>query len=284
MEKHPKPMIYEYSNYRTYLKDLCAWQKATSRSFSFRNFSRQAGFRAPNFFQLIIDGKRNITAESMEKIAKAFKLNKEEGFFFRNLVFLNQAATLEEKKFYSEQLIRSRLYRKLHPLKQAQLDYYSHWYFIPIRELVGTVNFQENPDWIAHRLSPPITSAEAKKGLEQLESLGLIRRNEEGKLIQTEDFVATGDEVVSSLVSQFHREMIQKGSEALDRFRGVERDISSLTVALTENGFKQIKELIQKFRKELLSLVSQEKESTGVYQVNFQLFPLTKTNDEKESP
>ena len=70
--------------------------------------------------------------------------------------------------------------------------------------------------------------------------------------------------------------MIRKGAEALDRFPGPERDISSVTMALSDKNFREIKVLIQRFRKELLAIADQDQRPEGVYQVNFQLFPLAK--------
>ena len=275
-----KPNIFEHDNYRTFLGELYTFLKITKKSFSFRYFSKAAGFSSPNFLKLVIEGKRNLSAESVEKFATVFKLNKEEGQFFRSLVLLNQAKTIEEKKFHAEQLIRSRLYKKVYPLKKVQYDYYSNWYFVPIRELVGFPGFREDPDWIAHQLVPPITAAEAKKALVELEQLGLISRNEKGKLIQTEAFVSTGDEVASTSVSQFHKEMIRKGSEALDRFPASEREVSSVTVGISKEAARQMKELIQKFRQELLAIAKQDPNPREVYQINFQLFPLTKKPNE----
>lgn len=275
--------IYEYDNYRTYLKNLYQSLKEQKSHFSFRYFSRMAGFRSPNFLKLVMEGKRNLTAQSIDKFAFALKLNKEETSFFRNLVLLNQASTVEEKKFYAEQLIRTRLYRKIYPLKQAQYDYYTNWYYIPIRELVGVEGFKEDPNWIARKLAPPITATDAEKALKKLEQLGLIKRNEEGKLVQTERFVSTGDEVASASVSQWHKEMIQKGAEAIDRFPAMERDISSVTLGLSEQSAGQVKELIQRFRKELMTISKQDQKAEGVYQINFQLFPLTKKREGADS-
>lgn len=268
--------IFEYDNYRSFLKDLYASLKKEKSAFSFRFFSKQAGFRSPNFLKLVMDGKRNLSADGVGKFAKALKLNKEETNFFRNLVMLNQAGTVEEKKYCAEQLIRHRFYKKVYPLRQAQYDYYSNWYFIPVRELVGTVGFREDPAWIAHRLVPPITASEAEKALKELEQLGLIKRDETGKLIQTDGFISTGDEVASTSVAQFHKEMMQKGAESIDRFPNTEREISSVTIGLSEENSRQVKELIQRFRRELLAIAGQDQKATGVYQVNFQLFPLTK--------
>ena len=50
----------------------------------------------------------------------------------------------------------------------------------------------------------------------------------------------------------------------------------SVTMTLSDKNFQQIKALIQRFRKELLAIADQDESPEGVYQVNFQLFPLAK--------
>ena len=268
--------IFEYDNYRTYLKDLYALYKKTKPHFSYRYFSQKAGFRSPNFLKLVIEGKRNLSPESIEKFTKALKLGKKEAEFFRVLVCLNQARTVGEKKVYAEQLMQFRPFRYIHPLRQDQYRYYADWHNVAIRELILLPGFSEDPAWIARRLLPPISPQQAKKALDLLLQLGLLKRDETGRLVQADAFISTGDEVTSTSVADYHRKVIQKGAEALDRFPGPARDISSVTMALSESSFREIKALIQRFRKELLAIADQDHSPEGVYQVNFQLFPLAK--------
>ena len=268
--------IYEYDNYRAYLGDLYKLYKETKPHFSYRYFSQKAGFRSPNFLKLVIEGKRNLSPESVEKFAHALKLGKKEAEFFRVLVHLNQARTVGQKKIYAEQLMQFRPFRYIHPLRQDQYRYYADWYNIAIRELTTLPEFSEDPAWIARRLVPPISPQQAQKALDLLLQLGLLERDESGRLVQADAFISTGDEVTSTSVGNYHRKLIQMGAEALDRFPGPDRDISSVTMTLSEKNYREVKMLIQRFRKELLAIADQDESPEGVYQVNFQLFPLAK--------
>ncbi|MEW6441617.1 MAG: TIGR02147 family protein [bacterium] len=275
-EKRKEVVIFEYDNYRTYLKDLYAYLKENKPHFSYRYFSSKAGFRSPNLLKLVIEGKRNLSPESIGKFIHALKLNKTEGEFFRTVVHLNQARTADEKRFYAEQLMRFRPFRYIHPIRKDQYEYYSQWYNLPIRELLSLPAFSEDPDWVAKILVPPISPQQARRALELLLALGLIRHDESGRVVQTDAFITTGDEVTSASVTLYHREMLRRASEAIDSFPPQQRDISSLTLALSEKNFKHIKQLIQKFRKELLAIANQDPSPEAVFQVNFQLFPLTR--------
>jgi uncharacterized protein (TIGR02147 family) len=235
-----------------------------------------AGFRSPNFLKLVIEGKRNLSATSIEKFIHAFQLKAREAEYFRVLVHLNQAKTLDEKKLYAEQLMRFRPYRSIHPLQKEQYDYYSQWYNVPIREWIAVPAFSEDTDWVSKNLTPPISPDQARKALDLLMELGLIERDPSGRLVQADALLSTGDEVTSVSVANYHREMIRKGAEAIERFPPSRRDISSVTLALSEEKLSRVKCLIQQFRKELLAVADQDPDPEGVYQVNFQLFPLTR--------
>ncbi|QQR81755.1 MAG: TIGR02147 family protein [Deltaproteobacteria bacterium] len=128
-----RPHIFEYLNYRTFLRDLFQFKKDEKLGFSFRTFSRLAGLKSSNFLKLIIDGKRNLSADAIHKFAKAFKLTKEETQFFETLVHFDQAQSVEEKNFYYERVMRSKSYQDVRPLDASQYTYFSNWHFVALR-------------------------------------------------------------------------------------------------------------------------------------------------------
>jgi uncharacterized protein (TIGR02147 family) len=275
--------IFEYDDYRRFLADYYDRAKAKDRKFSFRFFSRIAGFKSSNFLYLVMKGKSNISPESCDALAKAMKLNREESLFFKNLVLFNQAKTSAEKQAYSEEMLRSRTYQKIYPLSEAQYKYFGTWYFTVVRGLVGIPEFQEDPEWIAARISPEITPAEARKALEELLKLGLIHREPGGRLAQTNANITSASALVSSSLAHFHREMMARASEAIDRFPRENRDLSAMTVGISVETAKKIKELAEKFRGEIVDMVSKEQTPDVLYQLNVYLFPVTALKEEKKS-
>lgn len=51
------PNILEYTDYRIYLRDFHAVEKARDPSISHRSIARQVGFRSSGFFSQILQGK-----------------------------------------------------------------------------------------------------------------------------------------------------------------------------------------------------------------------------------
>jgi uncharacterized protein (TIGR02147 family) len=269
-----KVSVFEYGDYRAYLGELYRARKAVDPRFSFRHLSRLAGFSSPNFVKLVIDGKRNLSPAGALRLASGLRLGVEEAAFFRGLVGLNQAGTAEEKRFHAEQLVASRRYRRARPLGPAQYAYYARWYHVAIRELVDTVGFREDPERVARALVPAISAGEARRALARLRALGLVRR-ERGRLVQADAILTTGDEVAAAAVGEFHREMLRIAAEAIDRFPAAERDLSALTMSLSAEGASRMKALVRRFRKEVLEIARGDRGQTRVYQLGFQLFPLS---------
>ena len=181
-----KPNIFEYKDYRVFLQDLYDYYKKTTDFFSFRYFSKRAGFKSPNYLKLVIEGKRNLSNYSMERFCYALKLNKEESGFFVKLVEFNQANSNSDRAQCALKLVQSKIYQKLNPLKKDQLKYYSQWYQVGIRELSLCQHFEEDAQWIADQFMPKIDRDQAHKALDTLTQLGLLGRDGSGKLMPTQ--------------------------------------------------------------------------------------------------
>ena len=280
MAKQLTVVVYRYLDYRAFLRDAYRDRKQHQRGFSYRWFSRRAGLRSPNFLKLVIDGKRNLTVASARRFAAAFDLNVTETAFFCDLVAFNQARSPAEKNEYYERIRASRRHREVRALDHHEFDYFSRWYYPAVRELVACKGFRDDPAWIARRLVPPITPAQARHALELLTKLGLLRRDADGTLRQGEMLVSTGPEVRSLAVGNFHRQMMERAAASIELVAREERDISGLTVALSDEACRRFKQRIVELRAELLQLSAAETEATRVVQLNFQLFPLATTEEE----
>ena len=64
---------------------------------------------------------------------------------------------------------------------------------------------------------------------------------------------------------------------SIERFTAAERDISSVTVAVSDETVRVMQEKLQRFRRELLELAELDRQPQRVMQLNLQFFPLSKT-------
>jgi uncharacterized protein (TIGR02147 family) len=261
---------------------MIAYLKKTKPQFSYRYFSRIAGFSSPNFLKLVAEGKRNLSPQSIGKFARGLGLDHKEQETFETLVLLSQAETDAERMRYFARLKRRTSGRKAARLEEAQYKVYSLWYALPIREMLLLQDFVEDPAWIGQRLRPQVRPSDVKIALELLEEVGLVVRDvETNKLMPQSPKISTGPRVRSMAVRNYHRAMLEHAAAALDQIAVEDRDVTSLTLVLTHSDYEEFRARIERFRRELLDLAdekaAQRENAVGeVYQVGFQLFPLTR--------
>ena len=274
--------VFSYLDYRAFLRDYYLDRKER-RGLSYRGFSKRAGLKSPNYLKLVIDGQRNLTADMAGRFAAACGLTKDAAAYFKDLVAFNQARNNRERNAHYARLTGHQKYRSEHRLEMAHAAYHSTWYVPAIRELAARTDFREDPEWIARTLVPEVTRAQAEKALETLLALGLLVRRDDGRLTQGEAIVSTGPEFHALHIAAYHRAMMQHASESIDRVTSSDRDISSLTMCLGEDGLRSLKVRLQRFRRELLELSSLEDDPSQVVQLNLQLFPLSKPRGEEDA-
>jgi len=273
----PQPNVYSYSDYRRFLADHYAYAKA-EHSFSFRAFSQRAGIRSSNYLRLVIDGERNLSAAMAARFAKGCGLTGDRAEFFCELVAYCQATSVAERNRGYERLYRFRPFRAVHQLAKEQAAYHSQWYVPAIRELVRRPDFQDDPAWIALQLEPKISPAQAEKALATLLKLGLLRRRpakEGGGLEQTSELVTTGSGPLGHHIYSFHHMMLERAGYALDHSPRDERDISCVTLCVSDAKLQELKQRVRAFRQELLQAAEVDNSPERVVQVNFQVFALS---------
>ncbi len=270
--------IYEYLDYRDYLKDYLDARKGTG--LSIRSISAKAGFKSPNYFRLLMDRKRNLSPTSLAKLMDLFKFKGAEREFFENLVFMNQAKTTEQKDYYFEKLNDSKKYIALKHLEHDQYEYFSKWYYAAIRELVLLPGFVNDPEWIARRLVPNIPIRAAKEAMELLFRLGLVR-SAAGEIEQVDRHIGTPHEIAAMAAWKFHREMMDRSVDSLDLCTPADRELSALTVGISHKQYKKMRRKIREFRKKLHADLEGEELADSVYQLNIQFFPLSEVDHEK---
>ena len=267
--------VFDYLDFRAFLRDFYVHENTLKKGFSFRAFSRRAGLSSPNHLKRVMEGDRNLALETARKFAKACRLTGDAAQYFEELVRLDQAATVKERQEVHGALSGFRGYRQAQQLDMAHAAYHAQWYIPAIRELAGRADFDGSAKWLAERLWPKISVAEANRALHTLKELGLLVADADGRLVQANDVVTTGPELPAVHIANYHVMMLERAAASIDLIPSSERDISSVTLLLSEGGVARIKGRIQRFRRELLELAVAEPAGTQVVQVGFQLFPLS---------
>jgi uncharacterized protein (TIGR02147 family) len=266
------PAVFDYMNYRDFLRDYYLWRKKASPSFSYMVFARKVGFGSKSFLPHVMEGKRDLTQDSIFQISQGLGLDPKSMSYFEDLVAFNQSKDPKQRTHFFTRLASHKKATKARFILRTELKFFSDWYHSTIRELVTFYDFNGDFAILAKAVRPRITANQAAESVALLLELGLIRK--EGNLYaQSDRRITTGDEVRSMTVQKFHSQNLRVAEMALEKVEPQDRDVSCMIVGLSKAGFDTVKRKIQVFRKELTDVVSQDGKSDKVYHINFQFFP-----------
>jgi len=278
--------VFAYTDFRQYLADYYAQEKKEKPFFSYRYFSNKIGFKSKDFIYRVITGKKNLSKSSIMQISVALGHGKREAEYFESMVWFTQAKRHTERDLYYQQLTsitrRSRLQREPRILSHSQYRLFSDWYHLTVRSLIEMYGFPDDYDWLAKTVYPSITPAQAKHSVELLEELGLISKDGQGVYRAQEKAISTGDEIEQHALQNFYLACLKNAGASLDEAPRSERNITGLTVGISENKYKLFVERINALRKELAELADSDDEADRVYQLNFLLFPVSRKNEAQE--
>ena len=203
---------------------------------------------------------------------------------FADLVRLDQARSDRERNQAYQRLRRRS--RERHPRARLEETYFrvlSLWYTQPIRELTQSPDFREDPSWIGRRLSPTIRPAEAQRALQMMLEVGLLGRDEAGKLRPTESPFSAGVRVRALADRNCQRAMLERARDAV----GTNADamILSQVVVLDDATWQEIRERVARFEAELLDFAQAQREKLppdahlDAYHIGVDAFPLSRAKD-----
>ncbi|MBN1307533.1 MAG: TIGR02147 family protein [Chitinispirillaceae bacterium] len=275
--------VFEYQNYRTYLKDYYQYQKATKKNFSYRYFSEKAGVNTPSFLYYVIENKRNLTESSVLKISQAIGHSREEADYFENLVFFNQAKTINEKNHYYSKLIEIRRPLDVQTIEPDRYEYYSKWYHSVIREVATFYHFKDDYSKLGSFLVPPITGHEVKESLRLLERLGFLERDEQGLYHQTNNLVLGRPSPLQAFqIERFQLEMLRLAIKSYDGIPIDRRMSTSTTLSVSVKTVELFKLRIRELQRDLMEIARMDDAEEQAIQVTVNLFPVSRCTHEKQ--
>jgi uncharacterized protein (TIGR02147 family) len=272
--------IFEYTNYREYLKDFFEESKKSDRLFSHRYLAERLGLSTPNLIMLIMQGKRNLTPDVCRRLAKFLRLKIRQRRYFENMVAFLNAKKHSEKNEYFSRMIKLRHVLKIKNIMEQHYEYYANWYNPVIRELVTYPDFKGDYRELGKKVSPPVSEDEARQSVKLLQKLGMIRKKA-GRYVQTVQLISTGTEVRSIAVVNYHRAMADLAASSYDRCKKDEHNITSVTLSMAKENLFQLVRETNNYRQRLMALAQNGSKSTKVYQVNIQIFPVSRTPRKK---
>ncbi len=269
--------IFSYTDYRKFLNDYYLDNKSRNRHFTVRYIAEQVGFKSASFFSQLVNGRSNISLELARKFSSFMNLNKNQSDYFETLILYNQSKTHDEKKSHFEKLTTFKQSR-IKQIDSKYFEFYDKWYYSAIRELLYLFPFNgEDYKELARLLEPSISPQQARRAISRLESWGLICKDQKGCYVRSDKkSISTGLDAQSFYINNYQQAVLNLAQQAIDNFPKESRQFSTLTLSLSPAGYRKFLLELQDFRHRLLAIGEEDCTEDRVYQLNMQLFPITK--------
>lgn len=266
-----------FFDFKAYLEALYQELHVAGAKCNYVLFSQALGLSRSNVVFLIIKGQRPLTEKNAEKIVAALALTGKEKSYFLQLVNYQYHSSSQDKERALAKLTQIKSHTIDDEAVKLQMQFYSEWYHMAIYELTHIDAFNSDVEWIARAIVPAIRPEQARESLALLENIGLIRFDElAGRHLPTQAEFSAAQVIAHLAISQYHHHMIDLAKMALADIAENLRDISAVTIAVNQGNVEALKSEIAQFRKQLLEFASKEDDKDVVYQMNLQLFPISK--------
>jgi uncharacterized protein (TIGR02147 family) len=266
--------IFNYFDYQKYLGDYYEWRKRDDSYFTYRFIASKVGIDHA-FIVKVFQGQKQLSLKSAPHFSALLGHTKREKEYFELLILFSRAKSDSETKHYFEKLLS---YVELTPLKIEGYKYsfYKKWYHTAIREVVGLAGFAGDYKKLARMLNPPVTESQARQSIKLLLDLGFIKKNDAGQFTLISRFITPGEEIAPVAIREFQKETMRLAIDALDKIPKEERHISTVTLSLSPDGVEKLKACVENFRTEMLRIANKDNDVSQVFQVNVQLFPISR--------
>jgi len=277
-----RPRVFNYMDYRLFLKDMYDYKKSINPQFSENAFIFAAGFgkNSRGYLGLILKSKRNLTPKSIIGFSEAMGLNAKEAIFFENLVLFSQSESEKEKINYFERMKVGAQGEeaKIVEVLSSQYRFLNEWHLVALREVVNLSDFNESLDWIERKLKYKVKKDKIREGLEDLVKLGLLTRDQNNRLVQSEPVVIFSDNNINfKNASNLHKNFCMMAAEAIETEDYAHRAAQLITLSIPQEKFEDIRKEIQETTKLILNKYANYSvnENSQVVQIGMQVLKIS---------
>lgn len=274
-----KPNLFDFTDYVDFLNAyVSAYGKYGHGPYNLKNWANRLGYRSPSSLAMVLNRSRLPTTKMIVNFAEDFSFSQAETKYFEVLVeiekrknngkdimpLLKEATSLSGKNEYQK-------------ISYEQFALVSDWYCYAVKALISRKDFVYDLDWMHRALRRKVTPGQIKSAIYNLKSVGLIEEDEERGLREATKRTHTGNGIPSAAIKNHHRGMLFQASQAIDEQSVENRMFQGLTLNISkkdqlEDAMKDIANFVQDFN----SKYRNDEEGDAVYQLNVQLFELSK--------
>jgi uncharacterized protein (TIGR02147 family) len=265
--------LFDVTDYREFLKSFYEQRKEELPLYSYRMMGNKLELDASQLFR-ILQKEQHLPARCVPLAKDLLGLTGRAAEYFELIIAASRTRHQKKREelFHKAYTLRD-VYRR--EISAKELRFLSQWYIAPIRAYLEVSKGHADPAYIAARIVPKLSKEQVQEALEILKELGFVRKLSSGKLELSEPHLTVSGPDKSKAVREFQKQVMQVGAQSLDTIDKDQRDISTLTLAVDEDCFLDIREMAREFRRQIQKRVEEARNPDRIMQFNMALFPVS---------
>ncbi len=273
-----KPEVFNYSDSRSYLRDVLKFKQNRNRGYSARAWSQQMGFKTHSLLSLFLNGVRPVKPKHLKQVLKGLDLSERERKYFEALVHFECAESSTEKEVY-EKFLGTFNSNQFSCVELEKFRLIANWYHMAILEMTELKGFKADAKWIASRLGGKVSAYQIQEAIDRLIALGLLKETAGGDLKKTHAQLSTPKDRPSQAIREHHKQVLELAAKAIEEQSVLERDFNSCALTIDKSKLEEAKKAIANFRTTMLSIM-EKSGGEETYQLSVQFFRLTEPGPE----
>lgn len=265
--------IYDYTDIREYLQAFYKERNSENPIFSHRYIAMKVGFSA-GYFSRILSGEKTISSKMADSFSDFINLTGNERDYFHLINTYSHTKSIEERNRLYQQILTQKKKRQITRDKQGYKLFSSKSHSL-VFSLCRLEKISDSSDFatLGKLFTPRLSAKEIKESLALLHKMEIIRKNELGQYIIVSSFLNfIQDESIH--IQNYLFNSIKSAEEALENLPRSERELATMMITVSDEGYRKINEKMIHLRKEINEIVAQDDEITKICQINTHLFPL----------
>lgn len=258
--------IQACKDYRDFLKFQVEKKKESTKSFSYQAFASKIGV-SKAYLKLLIEKKSHASLDRIFDIVHYFKLLRFETQYLVFLFLQNTSKAGNAKQFFTFILRSYRLPRSKIEYQLLNEDYtninLTSWVYFAVCHMMKFKTYRHDLNWIKNVLGGDemVSDSQITQAMKEAEEEGYIKRIADGWEVQTKPFSYINIPPWDGILIQGFKKALQRVATAIDHFK--KTDFHSpcryqlYTVAVNEEGSKQMIKAYDRFQKQLIAIASE---------------------------
>lgn len=277
LDRKPRISLFEYQDYQKFLVDYFKDLRARIPSLSYQKIQNELGLSSKSqVFRLVKGQLVHFNTNLMNKLCAYMDFNQLEEDYFESLIRYSTAKDEHEKEKIKKNI------QAIISTEKPKLLTAEHQAFLKdmnapaLRELLPMFSNVPSTDHIAEQFYVPISKQEIEESISTLINLKLIGK-EKNQFHQTSHTLSNNSKITTSFVRDYQLKIFEKSIENLAFSDTDQQHLGAQTFSINQKGFLKLKKRISDFVQDVVRIVNEnDEDSEQVYQLNLQLFPLTK--------